>query len=119
MSLILVEIPIFHVNEEIFLIFCTVLDFAIGCCLPKDVDIDPIIIPLPHLPEKAMEAIIRWCRHHRDEPDMTRDQLTHNLYQCTGEIKDPWDLALCESLDEETLFDVLLVGLIKSQVLLM
>lgn len=113
MSLILVEIPIFHVNEEIFLIFCTVLDFAIGCCLPKDVDIDPIIIPLPHLPEKAMEAIIRWCRHHRDEPDMTRDQLTHNLYQCTGEIKDPWDLALCESLDEETLFDVLLVGFIK------
>lgn len=83
-------------------------DFAIGCCLPEDVDIDPIVIPLPHLPAQAMEVIIRWCRHHRDEPDMTREQLTDSLYHCNGEVKDPWDFALYEGLEEETLFEVLL-----------
>lgn len=86
------------------------LDFAIGCCLPEDVDIDPIVIPLPHLPAQAMEAIIRWCRHHRDDPDMTREQLTDSLYHCNGEVKDPWDFELYEDLEEETLFEVLLVG---------
>jgi len=82
-------------------------DFGIGCGMPEGMIIDPIIIPLPHMTPEAMEALIRWCYHHQDDPDMTVEQLNDNLYHCTGEIKDSWDIELYNSLDEDALFDLL------------
>lgn len=78
--------------------------------MPEGMIIDPIIIPLPHMNPDAMEALIRWCYHHRDDLDMTVEQLNDNLYHCTGEIKDEWDIELYNSLDEDALFDLLVVS---------
>jgi hypothetical protein len=82
-------------------------DFGIGCGMPEGMTVDPIIIPLPHMTPEAMEALIRWCYHHQDDVDMTVEQLNDNLYHCTGDIKDSWDIELYNSLDEDALFDLL------------
>jgi len=91
--------------------YVPLVDFGIGCGMPEGMIIDPIIIPLPHMTPEAMEALIRWCYHHQDDPDMTVEQLNDNLYHCTGEIKDSWDIELYNSLDEDALFDLLVVSI--------
>jgi S-phase kinase-associated protein 1 len=64
-------------------------------------------VPLPEVAQPVLEKIVKWCKHHRDDPIPTQDNKNESRNK-NAEI-DKWDEEYIR-VEEKLLFDIILAA---------